>query len=150
MNDAVFAFYRYEESVFSRSGYSYLGLVPLDSIVEGSLNKVLGREKDFSMRELEAFVMEYSVDEGVLRQMVLGVGSLWQEEDRHVIGGMEGWVDGWESLLATYKLWLVVVMADDENYLYNFFLCTQELSRPASICSACLALTFKEEYNIPS
>ena len=26
---------------------------------------------------------------------------------------------GWESLLATYKLW-VVVMADDENYLYIF------------------------------
>ena len=53
------------------------------------------------------------------RVKVLGVGSLWQEEDRHVIGGMEGWVDGWESLLATYKLWLVV-MADDENYLYIF------------------------------
>ena len=29
-----------------------------------SLNKVLGRENGFSMRELEAFVKEYSVDEG--------------------------------------------------------------------------------------
>ena len=28
------------------------------------MNKVLGRENDFSMRELEAFVMGYSVDEG--------------------------------------------------------------------------------------
>ena len=34
---------------------------------------------------------------------------------------MEGWVDGWESLLVTCKLWLVV-MADDENYLYIFSL----------------------------
>ena len=57
-------------------------------------------------------------------------------------------MDGWESLLAIYKLWLVV-MADDENYLY-IFLCTQELSRPASICSVCLAQTYKEEENIPS
>ena len=35
----------------------------------------------------------------VLRQMVLGVGSLWQEEDRHVIGGMKG-VGGWLGELA--------------------------------------------------
>ena len=34
--------------------------------------------------------------------------------------------------------------------IYTFFLCTQELSRPASICSACLAQTYKEEENIPS
>ena len=36
---------------------------------------------------------------------------------------MEGWVDGWESLLVTYKLWGggVVVMTDDENYLYILF-----------------------------
>ena len=34
---------------------------------------------------------------------------------------MEGWVDGWESLLVTYKLWVVVVMADNENYIYIFF-----------------------------
>ena len=40
----------------------------LANCVEGSLNKVLGRENDFSMREfhfkLEAFVKKYSVDEG--------------------------------------------------------------------------------------
>ena len=33
--------------------------------------------------------------------------------------------------------------------IYTFFLCNQELSRPASICSACLAQTYKEEENIP-
>ena len=38
--------------MLNRAGYSYLGLVPLANIVEGSLNKVLGRENDFSMREL--------------------------------------------------------------------------------------------------
>ena len=63
MDDIVFAFQLCEESVFSRSGYSCLGLVLLANSVEGSLNKVLGRENDFSMRELEAFVKEYSVDE---------------------------------------------------------------------------------------
>ena len=76
VDDSVLAFHLYEESVFSRSDYSYLGLVPLDNVVEGSLNKVLDREKDFSMRELEAFVMEYSVDEGYSgRWWSEGVGS---------------------------------------------------------------------------
>ena len=35
----------------SRSGYSYLGMVPSASIVKGTLNMVLGRENDRNMRE---------------------------------------------------------------------------------------------------
>ena len=98
MDDAVFAFHLYEESVFSRSGYSYLGLVPLDNILELSLNKVLGREKNFSMRELEAFFMEYSVDEGYSgRWWSEGVGSGELVAGRRPTcywrnGGVGGWL----------------------------------------------------------
>ena len=108
VDDAVFACHLYEESVASRSGYSYLGLVPSANIVEGSLNKVLGRENDLSMREfhfkLEAFIKEYSVDEGMGDAQADSGGKVWgiygrkddprQEEDRQGYGGMEE-VDGW-------------------------------------------------------
>ena len=85
MDDAVFACYFYEELVSSRSGYSYLGIVPTPSIVEGSLSKVLGRENDLKMRafhlKLEGFVREYCEEEG-LREfhkepVVVGVGQNW-------------------------------------------------------------------------
>ena len=55
------------ETVTSRSGYSYLGMLPSASIVEGTLNMVLGRENDRNTREfhikLEGFIREYSVEE---------------------------------------------------------------------------------------
>jgi len=67
VDDAVFACHLYEETVSSRSGYSYLGVAPSASIVEGTLNMVLGRENDRNMREfhikLEGFIREYSMEE---------------------------------------------------------------------------------------
>ena len=77
-------------------------------IVEGSLNKVLGRENDLNMSEfhfkLEAFIKEYSVDEGLGDAQADSGGKVCgiygrkddprQEEDRQGYGGMEE-VDGW-------------------------------------------------------
>ena len=50
-----------------------------------------------------------------------------------------------------YKLW-VVVMSDEENYLYIFFSAprAQELSQPSRICSASLAQTDREKGHISS
>ena len=67
MDDAVFACHLYEATMTSRSGYSHLGRLPSSSIVEGTLNMVLGREIDSNLREfhikLEGFIREYSVEE---------------------------------------------------------------------------------------
>ena len=53
-------------------------------------------------------------DGGVKVLGACGNDGPWQEEDQHVYGGMEGWVDGLESMLVTYKMW-EVVMADEDN-----------------------------------
>ena len=64
VDDAVFACHLYEATMTSRSGYSYLGMLPSASIVEGTLNMVLGREIDRNMREfhikLVGFIRELS------------------------------------------------------------------------------------------
>ena len=64
MDDAVFACHLYEATMTSRSGYSHLGRLPSSSIVEGTLNMVLGREIDSNLREfhikLEGFIRELS------------------------------------------------------------------------------------------
>ena len=65
----MFACHLYEATMTSRSGYSYLGMVLSASIVEGTLNIVLGRENDKNMREfhikLEGFIRKYSGERGL-------------------------------------------------------------------------------------
>ena len=67
VDDAVFACHLYEEMVTSQSGYSYLGVEPVLHVVGGTLDQVLGRQNDRSMREfggrLEGFLREYCVFE---------------------------------------------------------------------------------------
>ena len=70
VNDAVFAFYRYEESVFSRSGYSYLGLVPLDNIVEGVLGQGAGQGERLQHEGAGGLRHGVQCGRGVLRQMM--------------------------------------------------------------------------------
>ena len=82
----------------SRSGYSYLGMVPSASIVKGTLNMVLGRENDRNMREfhikLKGFIREYSMEAegvesggGVQEGRIGEVMNNNEDSERYCIGG---------------------------------------------------------------